>query len=224
MNSLSNTSRALGAAFLFQAITSLISGVFLLKPLIVPGNITYSMINISNNVLRVRAEIVGWTLTAFGIVVLSALLYLTLNKQSKKIALVAFGVRLVEATILVASRMATFALLLVSQESVKAGHPAYLQSLGKLFYELWDLAITLDMAPYALGATLFYYLFFKSGFIPRWLSIWGLVVGLLAIVGILFSLFGYTVPIIVFLPGLPFELTIGVWLMVKGIRNGSETK
>jgi hypothetical protein len=28
----------------------------------------------------------------------------------------------------------------------------------------------------------------------------------------------------VFLPNLPFELTIGVWLMVKGIRDSSETK
>jgi hypothetical protein len=38
------------------------------------------------------------------------------------------------------------------------------------------------------------------------------------------ALLGYDVPIVVFLPNLPFELTIGIWLMVKGIRDGSETK
>jgi hypothetical protein len=34
----------------------------------------------------------------------------------------------------------------------------------------------------------------------------------------LFALFGYDVPMYVFLPILPFELAIGVWLMVKGFR------
>ena len=80
------------------------------------------------------------------------------------------------------------------------------------------------MLVFALGATLFYYLFFKSGFLPRVLSLWGLIAAPLALIGILFVLFGYDVPIVVFLPNLPFELTIGVWLMVKGIRDGSETK
>jgi hypothetical protein len=79
------------------------------------------------------------------------------------------------------------------------------------------------MLPFALGATLFYYLFFKSGFIPRALSLWGLIAALLAVIGTLFGLLGYDVPIVVFLLSLPFELTIGVWLIVKGIRDGSET-
>jgi hypothetical protein len=80
------------------------------------------------------------------------------------------------------------------------------------------------MLPFALGATLFYYLFFKSGFLPRILSLWGLIAALLALIGTPFGLVGYDVPIIVFLPNLPFELTIGIWLMVKGIRDGSDTK
>ncbi len=80
------------------------------------------------------------------------------------------------------------------------------------------------MWPFALGAMLFYYLFFKSGYIPRVLALWGLIAASLALIGTPFVLFGYDVPMIVFLPNLPFELTIGVWLMVKGIRDGSETK
>jgi hypothetical protein len=46
MSSVNNTSRVLGAAFLLQAITSLISGLILKLALIVPGNISESMINI----------------------------------------------------------------------------------------------------------------------------------------------------------------------------------
>ena len=40
MNSVNNTSKVLGVAFLLQAITSLISGLILKLPLIVPVNIS----------------------------------------------------------------------------------------------------------------------------------------------------------------------------------------
>jgi hypothetical protein len=80
------------------------------------------------------------------------------------------------------------------------------------------------MLPFALGATLFYYLFFRPGFLPRVLSLWGLIAAPLALVGTLFALLGYDVPIVVFLPNLRFELTMGVRLIVKGIRDGSEAK
>ena len=224
MNSDRNTPRLLGAAFLLQAVASLVSGLILLQPLIVSGNIINSMTNISNNALQMRASIVGEMITAIGIVILGVLLYITLKKQNMKIALVALGLYLIEAALLAASRIPAFSLLRISQESVIAGHPAYLQTLGNLLYESLDFGYSLHMLVFVLGATLFYYLFFKSGFLPRVLSLWGLIAAPLALIGILFVLFGYDVPIVVFLPNLPFELTIGVWLMVKGIRDGSETK
>ena len=224
MNLDKNTPRLLGAAFLLQAIASLVSGLILLQPLIVPGNIIDIMTNISNNALQMRASIVVEMITAIGIVILGVLLFITLKKISMKISLVALGLYIIEAGILAASRIPAFSLLRISQESVIAGHPTYLQTLGNLFYESQSFGYDLHMLAFALGATLFYYLFFKSGFLPRVLSLWGLIAAPLALIGILFSLFGYDVPIVVFLPNLPFELTIGVWLMVKGIRDGSETK
>ena len=224
MNLDKNTPRFLGAAFLLQAVASLVSGLFLLQPLIVPGNIIDSMTNISNNAIQMRASIVVEMITAIGIVILGVLLYITLKKVSMKIALVGLGLYLIEAALLAASRIPAFSLLLISQESVIAGHPAYLQTLGNLFYESQSFGYNLHMLPFALGATLFYYLFFKSGFLPWVLSYWGLIAAPLALIGILFVLFGYNVPLIVFLPNLPFELTIGLWLMIKGIRNSSETE
>jgi len=99
-----------------------------------------------------------------------------------------------------------------------------LQTLGNLFYESAEFGDWLHMLPFALGATLFYYLFFKSGYIPQALSLFGLIAALLALIGTPLGLLGYDVPIFVFLPNLPFELGIGLWLIVKGIRDGSETK
>lgn len=223
MNSDKNTPRFLGAAFLLQAVASAV-WTYLLSSLIVTGDISASMTNIANNALQMRASIVLTMITAIGVAMLGALLYIVLHKQNKIIALVALVLYLIEAAILAASRILAFSLLRTSQESVIAGHPAYLQTLGNLFYESAEFGDWLHMLPFALGATLFYYLFFKSGYIPRALSLFGLIAALLALIGTPFGLLGYDVPMIVFLPNLPFELTIGVWLMVKGIRDGSETK
>ena len=218
MNSDKNIPRFLGAAFLLQAVAAVVWTI-LLEQLIVSGNIINSMTNISNNALQMRASIVVTMITAIAIVMLASLLFVILKKQNGKIALVALGLYLIEAAILAASRIPAFSLLRISQESVIAGHPAYLQSLGNLFYESAVFGDWLHMLPFALGATLFYYLFFKSGYIPRALSLFGLIAALLALVGTPFGLLGYDVPMIVFLPNLPFEIGIGLWLMVKGIKS-----
>jgi hypothetical protein len=224
VNANKNTTRLLGAAFLLQAIASLVSGLFLLQPLIVPGSIIDSMTSIANNAVQMRASIVGEMITAIGIVMLGTLMYTILREQNRNMAIVAMGLYLVEATLVAASRIAAFSLLLISQESVLVGHPDYLQTLGDLFYRLQSFGYDLHMLPFALGATLFYYLFLKSRLIPRVLAVWGLIAASLALIGMPFSLLGYDVPIVVFIPNLPFELTIGVWLLVKGIRGGPEIK
>ncbi|MFC1878771.1 DUF4386 family protein [Chloroflexota bacterium] len=130
-----NTPRFLGAAFLLQAVASAVAGLVLLRPLIVPGNIIESMTNMSNNALQVRAGIVVEMITAIGLVILSALLYIILKNQNMKIALVALGLRLVEVALLAASRLETFSILRISQTSVIEGHPAFLQALGNLAIE-----------------------------------------------------------------------------------------
>jgi hypothetical protein len=224
MNSDKKTPRLLGAVFLLQAVASAVWGLILLEPLIVSGNITESMTNIANNSLQMRASIVVAMITAIGVTILGSLLFVTLKNQNRNIALVALGLYILEATILAASRIPAFALLRISQEFVIAGHPAYLQTLGNLFYESADFGDWLHMLPFALGATLFYYLFFKSGFIPRILSLWGLIGALLALIGTPLVLLGFDVPTFLFLSILPFELTIGLWLLVKGIREDSEIK
>ena len=217
MNTDKNTPRFLGAAFLLQAVASL-AWTLLLEQLIVSGNITDIMTDIANNALLMRASIVGEMITTIGIVLLGVLLYVTLKKQNRTIALVALALYLIEAAILAFREILAFSLLRISQESVIAGHPAHLQTLGNLFYESQSFGYSLHTLVFGLGATLFYFLFFKSGYIPRILSLWGLIAAPLAFIGTLFELFGYVVPLFVFLPNLPFELTIGVWLMIKGFN------
>jgi hypothetical protein len=226
MNSDRNTPRYLGAAFLLQAAASAASGLLLapvdLIPASVPGDVAYTMTTIANGAMGTRASIVGEMITAIGVVMLGSLMYVVLKKQNEKIALVALGLYLVEVALLGLREVLAYSLLRISQESVLAGHPADLQTLGNLLYESQSFAYTLHTLFFALGATLFYSLFYKSGYIPRVLALWGLIAAPLAFIGTLLELFAISVPLVVFLPNLPFELTMGVWLLVKGIREESE--
>jgi len=220
MNAENKTSRILGVAFLLQFVTSLFSGAFLNKALLVPENITKTMTNIANNAWLMRANILVDMLTAMGIIFLGAILFITLRKQNEKIAFVALGLYILEAALLAVSRISAFSLLRISEEYVKAGHPTYLKTMGSFSFESMNyVGSTLHMLVFCLGGILFYYLLYKSGIISRILSLWGLITVIPCLIGTLFAIFGYSVPFFIYLPYVPFEFVIGVWILVKGIKE-----
>jgi len=230
MNSDKFTPKLLGMMFVIVAVASLLGGLLLsslsythIGP---PENISETMIKISDNPTTMQMSIVAELITAIGIVLLAVLLYTTLKKQNKIIALWAFGLWIGEAIILAVREISASSLLKVSQEFVKAGAPdsSNFQTLGSLFYESAQIGYGVLMVFYCLGGILFYYLFLKSKYVPIVLSLWGIIAASLGFIGTLIGFFDYDVGMYVFLPILPFELAIGVWLMVKGIRDGSETK
>jgi hypothetical protein len=221
MNSKDNTPRFIGAAFLFQAVASAVVGLILIEPLKVPGDIVATMIKFSNHIIQVRVSILGEMVTVTALVVLSVLLYLALKEQNRNAAFVALGLRLTEVALLAVSRIATFTFLRTSQAFVTEGHPAYLRTLGNLIFETQETAYSLSMIFFTLGGTLFYYLLFKSRYVPRALSTFGLIAAPLAFIGELVTLLGFSVPLWVFIPNLPFELTIGIWLIVKGFDSAA---
>jgi Domain of unknown function (DUF4386) len=220
MNTINKTSRILGVAFLLQFITSFSSGLFLRPLWYVPGNMTETMLKIANNPWLMRTTILLDMLTALGVIFLGVILFLTLRKENEKIALTAMAFYILEGALLAVSRMETFSLLRLSQEYVAAGQPANLLLMGNLAYESMDFAgNTLHMLAFCLGGILFYYLLYKSGVVPRAMSLWGLITVFPMLVGTVTQIFGYTIPFIFYVPYVPFELVIGVWILVKGISE-----
>lgn len=219
MNADNSMPRLLGVTFLVVAVATILSD-FVLKSLLGSGSISDSMVNIANNTVMMRGGILLDLIASVGIVVLAALLFVILQKQNKTIALVALGWWLVEAAVLAVSKISTFSLLSLSQEFVKAGAPAssHFQSLGILFRDASTWGYTTVLLFFAIGGILFYYLFYKSRVVPRGLSLWDLIAACLVLIGGLFRVFDFDLGIIVFLPTMLFELTIGVWLIAKGIR------
>jgi Domain of unknown function (DUF4386) len=219
------TSRVLGVAFLLQFVTSFGSGVFLKNALIVPGNISESMVKIANNPALMRAYILVDMLTALGIIFLGTMLFLTLRKQNETMALVALGFYILEAALLAVSRLEAFSLLGMSQAYAAAGQPASLQTMASVALESMNfVGVSLHMLAFCPGGILFYYLLYKSRVVPHALSLWGLITVLPCLIGTLLVVFGYEAPPILYVLYMPFELIIGLWILVKGIDEASETR
>jgi len=188
------------------------------------GFASVNLTDVANNAWLVRATILGQTATAAGVIFLGAILFVTLRRQNEKTALVGFGFYVLEGALLAASMVAAFFLLGISQQYVTSGQPAYLQTMGNLAFGSMNFGETLAELPFCLGAILFYYLFYRSRNIPSVLSLWGLVGVFLVLIGTLFAIFGYGVSFFVYLPYVPFEFVVGVWILVKGVSDASEIR
>jgi hypothetical protein len=184
----------------------------------VPDNISETMTRIANHAWLLRANVFGEMITAVGVIFLGAVLFLTLRRQSEIMALVGLGFYILEATLLAASRISALSLLRISQEYSTLGHPISLQAVGDLALASMNSGYQLLMLPFCLGAILFYYLLYKSAIIPGTLSLWGLAAVSLALVATVSALAGHELPFAVYLPYLPFEFVVGVWILARGVR------
>lgn len=221
MSWLKNAPRLLGAAFLFVVLTSLTSGV-LLTSAVGSGGISDTLVNITNNLNLMQISILDGLVNSTGIVALAVLLYVVLNKQDKIMARVALGLWLAEAIFFAIMQLGLLAMIPLSQDFVAAGAPtgSFYQTLGGFLYNtVYNQGMAIHMWFYCTGGLLWYYLFYRSKYIPRIIPLFGLLAVALGLAAVVFQLLGYDVPILLSLPILPFELAIGGWLLFKGIKE-----
>jgi len=198
MNTDMNTVRLLGAAQLIVIVGSLITDR-LLASAVGSGSISDILVNISKNLNRMRISNLAALGLSLAIVVMGVLYYVVFYKEYKIIALVALGCFLVAAIAAAIGKIGANALIPVSQKFVEAGapEPSYFQTLGDFLYNGVDRrGYDMQMLFTSLGFLLANYLFYISGYIPRALSIWGLVAICLLLIPTVLALYDRE-----FLPG-----------------------
>ena len=155
---------------------------------------------------------------AAGIILLATLLYSVLEKQNKVASRYAFGLWIAESISLVIRSISAFALMNISLEFANASFPmdSHFQTLGVMFSLLTQLSYTSLMVFYCIGGMIFCYLFFRARSIPAIIPAFGMITVARGFIGTILHFFNIFVPFYVFLPILPFELAIGIWLLIKG--------
>jgi hypothetical protein len=113
-------------------------------------------------------------------------------------------------------------LVTVSQEYVKAGTPdgSHFQSWGVVLQEVGEWIDPILGLAFCLGALMFYYLWFKSRLIPRWLSGWGLIGAVISLTAALINMFGPSVEYLEF-PLAVNEMVLALWLIIKGFSSSA---
>ena len=225
MGTTEKKSRILGLAFLIQFVTSITNGLVVLpmatgvRGFGVLENIGQTMANVARNAGLIRLDVVLELVTAAGVIFLGAILYSAVKKQHEGLALTAFGLYVLEGVLTAVTKLALFALLVLSQQFIAAGSPVSLEPMARMAYEVMSYSSKMFNLAFCLGGTIFYALLFRARTVAWPLSLWGLVSVQGVFAGVLIGLFGVKAPIFLFVLYIPFELVIAVWILIRGVNK-----
>jgi hypothetical protein len=164
------------------------------------------------------------TLMTFSIAVtLAVALYALTREVDHDVAMLALCCRVGEGVLAAAGAVRTLSLLSVAAASVDATVPdqVAVQALGALLLDQGGIGVPVTATLFALGSTLYCWLFLRARSIPIWLAWLGVVASLLLVIELPLQLAGVVYGLVTYLVWIPmavFELVFAVWLIGKGVR------
>jgi hypothetical protein len=219
--------RVAGLMFLFCLIVPLLNWGLVLSKLIVAEDVVATANNIMANELLFRIGITVELIMSVGLVVLALALYRILRPVNKNLALFALSLKLAEAILVAVIVLLSFVALQISNgtASSTAFTPEQLQAPVGFLLNAHTLLYSVPMVFLGLNLMLFFYLFLKSGYIPRILAGFGILSYALILIhalgNILAPAYATTqiAQIICYTPSCLAEVTIGLWLLIKGVNT-----
>jgi hypothetical protein len=210
--------RVAGIAFLFLIATGISSGV-LWGGVRRTHGISDTLTSISQNSTSVRFSLVLTAVSAITTLVLAAMLYAIVAREDRNLAILALSCRVVEAGLYTVGMLNTLALLSLNPS---ASHGAT-NDVADLLMNLRPVGGNLGAIFFASGSTVYCYLLLKARSIPVPLSTIGIVGSVLVLLGVpiqtALSHGTFTgVSAIIWVPIAVFEISAGVWLLMKGAR------
>jgi len=213
-----------GLAYLFALPPAIFAEFYVRTHLIAFDDAARTARNIMAHERLFRLGIAG-NLFVFSLdVVLITALVVVLTPVNRSLALLAMGWGLIETATLIVVTLSDFDVLriLSGADYLHAFEANRLQALARLSVSAHADVYNVGLVLAGLRSTVFCYLWFKSRFIPRALAAWGIVasslMGAFAFAFIIFPELAKVIPVEIY--GGPiffFELTMGFWLLLKGL-------
>jgi len=225
-NSQRRAAKVAGVAGLLAFALVVFGNYVLLEPLVVPRNAADTARNILAHQTQFRVALICFITYGIGAIVLLTALYVVLAPVNRGFALAGALFRLVFAMLwLIAPLNSLAALRLLGDASyLKVFEPDRLQALARVQIagSFDDYYIGLPF--FGLAATICAWLWLKSNYIPRGLSIFGVIASawcvLCAVVYLIFPDFNKVVNDYIFdTPMALFELIVSFWLLFRGLKT-----
>lgn len=216
--------RVVGFTYLFAMATAVFADSYVRGRLIVPDSAAETAQNIMAHEQLWRVGIASNLLCYLTDIALIAALYVILKQVNHNLARFAVFVRLIETSVFAVITLHDFDVLkiLSGADYLRILEAGRLQALAMLSISIYGDRYNAGLVIFGLGSAMFSYLWFKSSYIPGALAAWGVFSSLLVATGsfalIVYPSFqkvllpGYYVPIFV------FEVVMGFWLLLKGLR------
>ena len=173
-----------------------------------------TMVLVVLSMIVAAGAIVGIPITLFPIIKLH-------NETLARWFLIA---RFSEAIMYAIGALFTLSLLSLAREYAASGMPdaAYYQTLGIVIRDASDAAFNMGtVIIFSLSAVILGVIFYQTNLVPRWLSAWKFVGGILLLIQGLLVLFDAVTPTLeatLFVPIAVNEMVLEIWLIVKGFN------
>ena len=212
------TAIIVGALFITATVAYSL-GVIFLDPIL--GSSDY-LTKASENENQVLMGSFLVLIDAISVIFIAMLMFPILKKYNEGLALGYIGLRIFEGIAFIVGAISILSLLTLSQKYLAGTLGVSLfQALGTLLIGVYDWTwIIGPLIFFALSTLPFYYLLYQSKLIPRWLSGWGFIGGVLIIAQGLLAMFGLSsmIDMFLFLPIDVQEMVLAVWLIAKGFK------
>ncbi len=213
-----------GVLFIVATVADIISRAALVQPILdAPDYLAKVSANEGQVLLGALFLLVG-AVAAAGIAIA---MYPVVRRHGEGLALGSVSFRLVEGTLYLGMVVCLLALVAVSRESASAGAAASsaYEAAGALVMAGRDALGEVAVLAFGVGALMYYWVFYRTRLLPRWLSAWGILAilsvmasGVLVILGIAEPM--STTQIVLAAPIGLQEMVMAAWLIAKGFSPG----
>lgn len=220
--------KMVGFLYVFTMATAVFSEMFVRGKLIVARDAAQTAANIRDAELLFRMGMLSDMFTLLGVLVLIWALHVVLQPVNRHLAGLAAALRMVENVVLMVGLVHALSVLRVLTSDAayfKNFSPEQLEVIARLSLAAQVFGTQIAFILLGFGSSVFAWLWLKSGYIPKAISILGIIGSLLmAVVGLLGLVFPNILTRLGLMCMMPlgvFEGGLGIWLLVKGIRLGN---
>jgi hypothetical protein len=219
MNSTRKTAVITGVIFIIATVAALVAAALLPD---MAGTNYLSLV--SEHPGHVNGSAFFYLIAAFGSGGIAISMYPVMKISNASLALGSVVFRAMEAVLYIVAVVGLLSLPVIGRNFTNAGAAdrSSLLAIGDLLRNVRNFATLSAVFSFSLGAFMYYYLFFQSGLVPRWLSGWGLAAIILMMTACILALFsgnpvtGYTLLV---LPIALQEMVLAFWLIFKGFNT-----
>ena len=206
--------RLAGFMFLFYIASGLAEMAFL-SPTRGAATTAAKLAAIAQHATMARFSAAVALLMMMNAIVLAVAIYALTRDYDRDLALLALVCRIAEGVLSAAGAGTGRALLTLAT----GGDTATATTVAAAIFSMRSLQTLLCATAFAIGSTIYCYLFLRARSIPRWMAWLGLIGSALLIVTLPLQIGGVftgTPAMLVWIPIALFEVTFGVWLLIKG--------